>query len=65
VTAPSTAYAVPQPEWLPEHLHQIAGEIQREQQPGLLQRLEPMVPSYAHQKLKPRPMPLPRRHECG
>ena len=49
-----------QPERLRQHLRHIADEIERQQQPLLLQRLEPVQATRGNQELQPRTMPLPR-----
>jgi hypothetical protein len=49
---------VPQPQRLREHVNQLASEIQREQQPRLLQRLESVMAAGTHQELQPGAVPL-------
>lgn len=48
-----------QPERLRQHLDHITSEIQRQQQPLLSQRLEPVMTPCGNQILQPRSMPLP------
>lgn len=48
----------PQPERLRQHLRHPQ-EVQREQQPLFLQRLEPMMPARRDHELHTRPVPLP------
>ena len=48
-----------QPERLRQNLLHRPGEVQRQQQRPLLQRLEPVQPPRRHHELQPRPVALP------
>jgi len=58
VLAPSGHRGKPQPKRLREHVDQLAGKVQGQQQALRGKALHAVMPARADQELQPRPMPL-------